>query len=119
MKEIEEGLSRFCKTYEFLWKVVSNTQYHGYIKNRKFNLKVGDKKSYLLAIEPETARFEEGSSEWAVATVEMNEEDWKSVLRGEANFASVAAADRLVVNKDAQNSALALGMVMQLLSLLR
>lgn len=119
MKEIEEGLTHFCNAYNYLWKVVANTQYYDYIKNKMFNLKIGDKKNYLLTVEPETARFEEGLSDWAAATIEMNEADWRSVFRGEANFASVAAADRLVVNKDAQNIALGLGMVMQLLSLLK
>ncbi len=119
MNEVEEGLNHFCKAYEYLWRVVSGTQYYNYIKNKMYNLKVRGKKSYVLTVEPETAYFEEGESEWVAATVEMDEEDWKSVFRGEANLASVAAADRLVVNKDAQNTALALGMVVQLLSLLK
>ncbi|TDA32586.1 MAG: hypothetical protein DSO02_03565 [Hadesarchaea archaeon] len=120
MPTVEEGLRKFCETWNSIKDVVIPNLPAGFSRflGKRFNCEIRGGECFVLDMGLEGARLERGKDPQAHVTICMEEEDWLKVLKGEYSIWSVMIAGRLALSLEESQLAVMLGHVLQSFGLL-
>ncbi len=116
---IRPGLEHFCESWNSLIEMLKTNYLIEPLLNRKINCETSDGEKYLLTLTERNATLSEGEDNWAHATFKTDTEGWLDLLHGKLNFLTLAMQGRMRTTLDQTLIHLRLGIIIQLLALMR
>jgi len=116
---IHSGLAHFCESWNSMIEMLRTNYLVEPLLNRKINCETDEGEKYVLVLTESGATLAEGEDEWAHATFRTDADAWMDLLQGRLNFLTLAMQGRMRTSLDETLIHLRLGIIIQLLALMR
>lgn len=116
---IRPGLEHFCESWSGMIEMLKTNYLVEPLLNRRINCKTTENESYVLTLTDSDATLVDGEDEWAHATFRTDTDGWLDLLQGKLNFLTLAMQGRMRTSLDETLIHLRLGIIIQLLALMR
>jgi hypothetical protein len=119
ISSIRPGLEHFCESWNSLITMLKTNYLVEPLLNRKINCKTTEGEMFILTLTDAAASLKEGEDAWAHATFRTDAAGWQELLNGKLNFLTLAMQGRMRTTLDETLIHLRLGIIIQLLALMR
>ncbi|UCD57300.1 MAG: SCP2 sterol-binding domain-containing protein [Candidatus Hydrogenedentota bacterium] len=116
---IRPGLEHFCQSWNSLIEMLKTNYLVEPLLDRKINCETNEGERYVLTLTDSSASLADGDDKWAHATFRTDAEGWQDLLHGKLNFLTLAMQGRMRTSMDEALIHLRLGIIIQLLALMR
>ena len=119
VSSIRPGLEHFCESWNSMIEMLKTNYLVEPLLNRKINCETNEGEQYLLTLTDSSAVLANGADEWAHATFKTDQNGWLDMLHGKLNFLTLAMQGRMRTSIDETLVQIRLGIIVQLLALMR